>query len=198
MKKFIIALFLIAILASVFWLFYFLNKPLKEMSEAQKEAAIAKILGRKPNLSTKDAPTGNTEYKGKYILFSYPAGATIKKQMLNGQEVVYKGLELFMFGLENPKLNASIEVINAPENITSINDYPSVRLRQIQSNLYQDSDVFVGNEKGLAFTKQSSTGFEKTAFFFLKGKIYSFSLQSPDSKKLEEVFNDIIASVKFL
>lgn len=168
------------------------------MSEVEKEAAIAKILGRKPNLMGKNVPIGDVEFKGKYISFMYPAAATERKQLLNGEELSYTGLELFIFVLENPKLTANVEVINAPQNIISINDYPGVKLRQIQSNIYNQTDVFVGNARGLAFDKQTNSGYEKTGFFFLNNKIYSFSVQSPDSKAAEELFSKVIASLKFL
>lgn len=198
MKKVIIVLLLIAIFIGALSAFYLLNKPSKEMSKLEKEAAIAKILGRKPNLTDKDVPTGDREFKGKYISFMYPAAATERKQLLNGEELPYTGLELFIFVLESPKLTANAEVIKAPQNITSLNDYPSVKLRQIQSNIYNQKDIFVGNTKGLSFDKQSASGFEKTGFFFLNDKIYSISIQSPDSKAAGELFDKIIASVKFL
>lgn len=198
MKKVVIVLILAVIFAGTVSVFYFLNYPSKQMSEAEREAAIAKILDRKPNLTEKDIPTGDKEFKGKYISFMYPATAKERKQLLNGEEVPYTGLELFIFVLESPKLTANAEVIEAPKNTASINDYPGVRLRQIQSNIYTENDVFAGNAKGLAFDKQSQTGFEKTGFFFLNNRIYSFSVQGSDSKAAEELFNKIIASFKFL
>lgn len=198
MKKVIAVLLLIAILAGIVSIFYFLNKPSREMSKQEKESAVAKILGRKPNFTAKDAPAGDAEFKGKYISFMYPAVATIRKQLLNGEELPYTGLELFLFSIESPKLSFSAEVLEAPKNVASLNDYPSVRLRQIQANLYDQKDVFVGNTKGLAFDKQSQTGFEKTGFFFLNNRIYSFSIQGSDSKAAGELFNKIIASLKFL
>lgn len=198
MKKIGIALLLIFILAVILVVINFLNQPSKQMTAAEKEAAIAKLLGRKPNLTTSDAPTGDKEYKGKYISFMYPEAATTKKQLLNGEEIPYTGLELFIFGLENPKLTTYVEVIEAPQNVLSINDYPAVKLRQIQANIYEQKDVFIGNTQGLVFDKKSNMGFEKTAFFLVDKKVYSFSIQSPDSKTIEELFNNIIASAKFL
>lgn len=197
MKKKILIILIIAIITGLVSLYIFLNYPSNSMSEAEKEAAIAKILGRKPNL-TDNTPVGDTEYKGKYIYFKYPAAAVIRKQLLNGQEVPYDGLERLIFKIESSKVTLYMEVIEAPVNVTSLNDYPSVKLRQIQSNGYIEQDVFVEDVKGLSFEKQTTSGFEKTGFFMLNSKIYSFSIQGPDVKEVEKVFNSIISSAKFL
>lgn len=198
MKKIVIALLLVVVLIVTLLVFYILNKPSKEMSEAEKQAAIAKILGRKPNLTTKNIPTGDIEFKGKYITFMYPAAGIERKQLLNGQVIPYTGLELFIFVLDSPKLTASAEVIESPKNVANINDYPNVRSRQVQANIYNQSDLFAGNIKGLAFSKQDQTGFEKTGFFLLSNKVYSFSVTGADSKAAGELFNKIINSLKFL
>lgn len=197
MKKILFLVLIVITIIAFVSVYIFLNRSSKIMSEAEKETAIAKILGRKPNF-TDDAPKGNVEFKGKYISFMYPATAAIRKQLLNGREVSYTGLEQLIFKIERPKLTLYMEVIEAPQNVENLNDYPSVKLRQIQPNIYDQKDIFVGNTKGLSFKKQSTTGFEKTGFFFLNDKIYSFSIQGPDFKAAEELFNKIIASVRFL
>lgn len=198
MKKIAVVLLIIIALVFAISIYIYINRASDLMSKEEKEAAIAKILGRKPNLSAKDVPTGNIKFKGKYITFIYPAAAAIKKQLLNGEEIPYTGLELFIFSLENPKIRVHIEVIETPQNVKNINDYPSVKLRQIQSNLYTQKDTFVGNIRGLSFEKQNNTNFEKTGFFFLNDKIYSFSIESPDSKAAKELFNKLTSSAKFL
>lgn len=197
MRKIIIALFLIVIFVGILSALYLLNKPPKQISQVEKEAAIAKILGRKPNL-TDNTKTGDTQFKGQYISFIYPAAATPQKQLLNGEEIPYTGLELFIFTLENPRITVHAEVTNAPQSVTNLTDYPGVRLRQIQSNLYTESNLEIQNSKGLVFSMQNQAGFEKTAFFFLNNKIYTLSVQSPDSKAVEDLFDKIIASFKFL
>lgn len=196
-KKVVIGILAIIFIGIIISLYLFLNYTPKNMSEAEKEAAIAKILGRKANL-TDDTRTGNTEYKGEYIYFKYPAAADIRKQLLNGEEVPFDGLERLIFKVESTKLTLYMEVINAPVNVASLDDYPSVKLRQIQSNIYTKDEVFVGSTKGLTFEKKSTSSFEKTVFFMLNGKIYSFSIQSPDSKEVEKLFDLIISSIKFL
>jgi hypothetical protein len=196
-KKIVIVTLIVISLGLIISLYIYLNYSPKEMSEAEKEAAIAKILGRKANL-TDDTRTGNVEFKGKYIYFKYPAAADIRKQLLNGQEVPFDGLERLIFKVESTKLTLYMEVINAPVNVASLDDYPSVKLRQIQSNIYTKDEVFVSDIKGLTFEKKSTSSFEKTVFFMLNGKIYSFSIQSPDAKEVEKLFDLIISSVKFL
>lgn len=196
-KKLLIATLVIITIIGLVFLYLFLNYPSKNLSDAEKEAAIAKILGRKPNLND-NTPQGDTEYKGKYIYFKYPQAAVIRKQLLNGQEVPYDGLERLIFKIESSKVTLYMEVIEAPVNVLSLSDYPSVKLRQIQSNGYVEQDVFVENIKGLSFEKQTTSSFEKTAFFILNRRIYSFSIQGPDAKEVEKVFNNIISSTKFL
>ncbi|MCL6096333.1 MAG: hypothetical protein M1444_01440 [Patescibacteria group bacterium] len=197
MKKFVSIMLIIAIFAGVLLMFYFLNKPLKEMSRVQKEAAIAKILGRKPNL-TDNTKTGVTQYRGKHVSFTYPASGVIYTQKLNGVPIEQTSLEYFSFDLSDPKLIFSMEVIQAAGSVTSLEDYPSVKLRQLQSNIYKQSSTDASGQMGLAFEKTGSSNLEKTGFFFLNGRVYSFSVQGNDLKAIQNLYNKIILSVKFL
>ena len=168
------------------------------MSKTEKEAAIAKILGRKPNL-TDSIKTGDTQYKGKYVSFMYPAAGVIYTQRLNGAPVKQTNLEYFSFDLSDPKLIFSMEVVQTPGSVTSLEDYPSVKLRQLESNIYKQSQTEADNQTGFAFEKAGeASNSEKTGFFFLKGKIYSFSVQGSDLKAIEDLYNKIISGVKFL
>lgn len=197
MRKIVIFIIILLLTLATVLLYIFLNYSPKELTSEEKEEAIAKILGRKPNL-TDNSPKGDTIYNGKYITFSYPAAANERKQLLNGKEVPYTGLEQFIFKLESPKLTVYLEVINTPVNVASLNDYPSVKLRQLQSNLYKEEEAFIENTQGLAFEKRDTTNFEKTGYFSFNGKIYSFSVQGPDSKAVREMFGKLISTSKFL
>ena len=152
MKKFVLVMLFIAISVCLLSIFYFLNRPSKEMSKTEKEAAIAKILGRKPNL-TDNIKTGDTQYKGKYVSFMYPAAGVIYTQRLNGVPVKQTNLEYFSFDLSDPKLIFSMEVVQTPGSVTSLDDYPSVKLRQLESNIYRQSKTEADNQTGFAFEK---------------------------------------------
>ena len=197
MRKIVIFIIILLLTLATVLLYIFLNYSPKELSQQEKEEAIAKILGRKPNL-TDSSVKGDTIYNGKYIMFSYPAAANERKQLLNGKEVPYTGLEQFIFKLEAPKLTVYLEVINTPVNVSGLTDYPSVKLRQIQSNLYKEEEAFIENIKGLAFEKRDTTNFEKTGYFSYKGRIYSFSVQGPDAKAVREMFSKLTSTSKFL
>lgn len=197
MKKIILVLLTIAIVISVSLTLYFLNKPAKELSKAEKEAAIAKILGRKPNL-TNNTKTGDTQYKGKFVSFNYPAAAVIYIQKLNGVPVKQTNLEYFSFDLSDPKLTFSMEVVQVPVSVGSLEDYPAVKLREIESNLYLKSDILIGDKTGLVFEKNDNNKFEKSVFFYLSDKVFSLTISGSDQKGNEELYNKVIGSLKFL
>lgn len=198
MKKIVlIVLFLIIVLAG-FSVFMVLNRSTKPLSEAEKQQALTKILGRKINLTEKVAPQGELQYKGKYVSFVYPASAKQIVPMINGKVQEKSGLDQFSFSFDSPSIYTFIEVIQANSNVLTLTDYPSVRLRQVQSEIYNQTSIAADNQQGLSFEKHDNSGFEKTAFFFVNGRIYSFSVMGGDLKAVEALFNKIILSVKFL
>ena len=197
MKKFILLLVVIAVVTSVLLTFYYLNKPAKEMSEAEKQTAIAKILGRKPNMAD-NVKTGDTEYKGKYVSFIYPAAGVIYIQKLNGVPIEQTSLEYFSFDLSEPKLVFSMEVVQVPGSVTSLEDYPSVKLREIESNLYVKNNVAVGDKEGMVFEKTDNNSFEKSVFFYLGDKVFSFVISGNDQKGINDLYDKVISSLKFL
>lgn len=196
MKKFIAILVLILALISIS-IFVFFNHPSSSLSENEKEKALEQILGRKPNL-TDTSPKGNTVFNGKYVTFTYPAAAKIYIPQVNGQVVKSTDLESFIFDLDSPKIAFFMEVSPVPSRVQSVSDYPGVRLRQVQSDAYKQKSIVINGIEGLAFEKISVTSNELTAFFYKNGKVYSFSVQGNDPKSMEEVFNSITATVKFL
>ena len=196
MKKIVFLALFIGILLILF--FVFVNTPSKGLTKQQQEQALTNILGRKPVL-TDNSPTGNVTFKGKYVTFLYPAAARIYVLKINGQ--VKKdnwNLDSLNFDLDNPRATVLVTVSQAPSGVTSLDDYPSIKLRQIQPGLYQGKDITVANQSGLDFEKSDTSGFEETAFFYISGRIYVFSFQGSDKEGIEKLFNQIIASVKFL
>ena len=197
MKKKIALVFLaLLILAGAY--FAFLVAP-RSLSEQEKERNLAKILGREPNLNGKPIRQGDVLHQGKYASFYYPAQSVIYHQMLNGKEIDNKAtLEFFEFDMEEPRLLAVTAVIQVSSVIRGVTDFPGVRLRQSQPEIYQQSDLMANGQSGLVFEKKDSTGYERSAFFYINGRIYSFSVQSANRNKLTEIFNKIMLTLKFL
>ncbi len=196
-KKIFFILLIIAVILASISVYTFLNYPSKNMSEAEKEVAIAKILGRKPNL-TDNSPTGNNIYKSKHVSFTYPAKAKIYTYRDPNIARNSSILEIFSFDIANPRIIFNYSVIQH-NNLQSILDNSDVKLRQLQRDAYVQGDAYADNKTGLVFEKTQTSGLiEKTAFFLINGKSYSFSFQGNDIKKIRSFYNDIISSVRFL
>lgn len=196
MKKIVIAVLVIIVLVSIISVYIFLNRASKIMSQAEKEAAIAKILGRKPNL-TDDTPKGDTTYQGKYISFMYPARAKIYTYVDPNFAQNESLLETFSFDIDNPRLIFNFSIVENTGNLPNVSEISGVKLRQDKTRGYKQSEVAADGYNGLFFEKDGSKS-EKTGFFLVNNKIYSFSIQSSDSKAVNELFNKIVSSVKFL
>lgn len=192
MKKIILIVVLLLIAAVIV---YVLNTPPKSLTDKEKEEALVKILGRKPNLSV--APTGDKEYRGKYMSFQYPIRAKIYTKMLNGKPVKQDNLEGFIFNIDEPRTSVYTEVASVPSSVRKVEDYPAVRLRLLQNNIYTKSELKADSKEGIVFTKKESRASEKTIFFYSDSKVYSISVQSSDFFYLEELFNKIVVSLKF-
>lgn len=196
MKKVIIALLLIAIFAGVFSAFYFLNKPSKEMSKLEKEKALTSILGRKPNLNP-NIKTGDTLYKGKYTSFKYPAKAKIytykDPSTLENTSII----ESFSFDIDNPRLILNFSVMENASDLKDIKDISGVKFREDKSTGYQESEIIIKDQKGLIFSKNAGLA-EKTGFFFVNNKIYSFAVTGSSYEEVYRLFDNIIKSVVFL
>lgn len=197
MKKIIILLVILGILTAIFIIFF--NKPSKSLTASEKEQALTNILGRKPVIGDANEPKGNTEYKGHFVSFLYPARAKVYILKVNGE--VKKdnwNLDSLSFDLSDPRVSVLVTVSQAQNGVLSLDDYPSVKLRQIQPGLYHGKEIVINNHKGLEFDKNDQQIVEKTAFFYISSKIYVFSITGADKEGIEELFNQIMSSVKFL
>ena len=197
MKRLIFLPLIVIIFVLITAVIVFLNRPVKNMSNSEKEAAIAKILGRKPNLSN-NTIMGDKEYKGRYVSFTYPASALIYTQKINGAPVKQTSFEYFSFDLDNPKIIFSMETVGVPDTVQNAEDYPGVKLREIENSLYIKNEVLAGGKKGFVFDKSSENSFEKTAFFYFEGKVFSFSISGTDQKEIDNLYAKIISSLVFL
>lgn len=198
-KKIAIAILIIIAFIAVISVYIFLNWPVKSLSTAEKEVALTNILGRKPNLNEKQSAKGNLEFKGNTVSFLHPAAGSIFVHRVDGK--IQKdnwNLDSFSFDLDDPRTKILVTVSQAPSDVTSINDYSGVRLRQLQFEVYLQKDVLVDSHSGFVFSRQDNSGFEKTAFFYFKNRIYIFSIIGNDLKSVEDVYKTVIQSAKFL
>lgn len=192
---FIVVVLILSIISML--AFVFLNRTSDSLNDSEKEQALLKILGRKP-LDDSQTLKGDTQYKGKYISFNYPKRAKLYTQKVNNTPIPPTGIEYFSFDLDNPRIIFSMEVVDVPPGSYSLEDYPSVKLRELQNDSYVKKEVFADNQKGLLFDKYLSNSFEKTAFFYLKGNVYAISISGNDKKEVENLFNKVTSSTKFL
>jgi len=198
MKKIIILISSILILIAVIIAFFILNSAPTKLSKAEKDAALVNLLGRKPILDEKNAPKGDTEYKGNTLSFKYPAAAKMFVTMVNGKVVKDTWhTDYLNFDLDDPRLSMLVTVADSPASVTTIEDYPAVKLRIIQPGMFTKSDIKIGGQNGLVFVKTDNSGFEKVAFVYYKAKVFVFSMQGADLVSSDPIFQRIVSSVKF-
>ena len=192
--KRIILLILSVIIVTLFvTVFLILNRSTAGLTDTQKQQALTKILGRPVLLKDKAIVAGDVLYKGKYYSFLYPEAAT----KYNSAQVD-TSLESFKFDLSSPRIYAVTEVVAAESNQRVLDDNSSIRLREVQNTIYHQATVRADGESGVSFERNDADGAEKTAFFLVNGKYYSFSLVGNDKQSIEDLFVKIIASLKFL
>lgn len=163
------------------------------MTKAQKEAAVAKILGRKAQLDVVANKEGNVLYDGKHISFQYPAAATIYEfstPLATGSSMI----ERFEFDLKSPKVYSLVQVSNNTANFASAGEISAAMLRHTQPNLYKEDEVGLGDVKAKVFVKKED-GAEKSYFWIYKNKMYSFVFTGPDLSSIEEQSKKVISTI---
>jgi len=196
MKKKLLIIVSIVIALIIVVVFSILNRSTATLSEKEKEQALSKILDRPVVLKEKYIPIGDVAYKGKYMTFLYPASAVKYVQTINGKPIKKSDMEYFNFDMDNPKMYIVIEVTQASFG-SRIIDNSGVRMRQVDTS-YKQTKIVADGQNGLAFEKMADNSFEKTGFFLIGGKLYSFSIQSVDPKGAGDLFTKLILSLKFL
>ena len=192
-------LFLVAsiLLLVVAFLFYVYSQPSKEkMSDEFKQKAVTKLLGRKAQLSDDNIPTGDTEFKGKYITFKYPAKALIYKFRENSSSSISASLEDFSFDLKDPNVIFNLKVTRNSANLTNISDIPAVRLRELRDYEYEKSQIDTKKINGVAFFKKIN-GIEKSAFLLHNNMVYTISVTGVEESSTLALFDKVISSISF-
>ncbi len=193
MKKFI--LILIVLIGVLLTLFFIFNSSQRKLTDLEKEKALIKILGRKPNLSDNE-PIGEVEYKGKNAAFKYPAKAKIYTYKDPGMAKNTSVLETFSFDIDKPRLVFNFSVMENAASLKDVNDISGVKLRQISGSGYIQSEEVIGGENGLIFVRSGNLS-EKTGFFLVKDKIYSVAITGSSLEEVSLLFDLVINSFVF-
>ncbi len=194
-KKFIVLLVLVIIIIVSLAAFYIISQPPKEtLSKEFKEKAITNLLGRKAQLDN-TTPTGDAEYKGKYITFKYPAKALIYTYRENSTSSKSANLEDFSFDIKEPKMNFNMAVTKASFGLT-VDDIPAVRLRIQRNYEYEKSTFTMDEHEGIVFFKKNN-GVEKSGFLIKDGMTFTFNVNGGGEDEVNELFNSIASSVSF-
>jgi hypothetical protein len=196
MKKKILLLVCLVVVAIGGVLFYILSQPPQEtLSNEFKEKAVTKILGRKAELNETPEKKGNVAYNGKYLQFDYPAKAIIYNLKDPGFASSSSLLEDFSFDIKEPRLVLNLAVLQAGRQ-TDIMDNPGVKLRQSQPGIYSGERRTVDGQSGQVYEGHGETP-EKTAFFLAYGRIYTISVTGTSFEAVKELADGILSSMKF-
>lgn len=159
------------------------------LTDAQKQAALIKLLGREPILSQAIRNSGVIQYDGKHLTFSYPAVAqNYPSNTVNNSTFVLENKE---FKESNPRYHFIVQVVQYP-NAMTYGAIPSIHLRRTQTNIYTESPMAIDKNQGIAFVSQTD-GYEKDAFLLYNGLLYTFVITGGDPE-IEKIFDGVVRS----
>jgi hypothetical protein len=159
------------------------------LSLDEKHKALTQLLGREPVLESGKEDTTWIVHKGNLISFSYPKVATVYPQPSQAADH-----DQFSFGLTAGHILAVIQVQDNA-TVASLEDVPAVQIREKDDN-YQGKSVTASGVEGKGFIK-TVNGIEETGFFLNNGRLYSIAVSGNSEKEVGEVFEKVIASIKF-
>lgn len=171
-----------------------LSPAVPPLSQEQKKQAFENILGRDVR-ETKNIPQGEKVYKGKYFSLSYPAYAKIYERknpnITNNKNL----LEFFRLDSENPKLKF-VAMVSSGDGLARLEELSGVRSRK-QNKQYIEMPLVVDGTTGILFIK-AIDGVERSSFFLMDGKSYSFVITGVDANALEKIYQQIMKSLQLL
>lgn len=193
MRAFIFSIIAIVFLFGIIAvaIFFFSDKE-HGLNTHEKQAAMERLLGRKPILSTNPHQNDWIIHTGKYVTFSYPEAARIYHDTVNQPDKY--SLETFMFQGESPKYFFGTEVLQTVD-VQAYNDIPGVLMRRNNTNTYKETSMQYQHSSFPVFTKQQQNDVEKTAYILFNGKEYTFSITSANPDTLG-IFDKVMESVK--
>ena len=195
LSRIILLIFLSLIVVTGLIIFLVLNHSAKSLTDAEKEAALVNILGRKPILTNNEA-TGTVLYNGQYASFSYPAKAIVYTYKDPNIVKIKSELEMFSFDINNPRLIFNFSISDNSGNLADAKDSSGAIFRENQVNGYSQSEVVIGGAKGLVFAKAGEHP-EKTGFWLTNNKLYALSVTGSDYQEVVNLFDGITTSLKF-
>ena len=167
------------------------NKP-RNLDAQEESQALKTILGRSVR-DGKDIKTGNVNYQGKYMSFSYPAQAQIYTLDASQSADAVNRVEYFSFDLYQPRLVFNAFVAKNTTGLKKLDELSGVIFRR--SGSYKERRVAVGDVTGLVFSKDDPSDGEETAFFLSGGFIYTLSATGGALDNIGPVFDGIITSL---
>lgn len=192
-KKIIIIVFFILFAGGIVYILAVINRPSENrLTKEVRSQALSKILGRKAVLEVKPQQSW-IQYTGKYVEFSYPQSAQIvPKETPTLKNVI---LEFFEFTISDPRTNFGYQVSNV-QQLANIEEYSGIALRRAQPGTYHEIVVpQLEGTSGIGFVKTDS-GYEKTAFYIIDKKVYTFSARGADSETVDSLFTHVFATIK--
>lgn len=184
----------------VFFAWIKLNQEVQPLTKEQKKQALEQMLGRSVK-GEKVIPTGEKIYEGKFLSLSYPAYAKAYDRDNPNITKNTKLLEYLRLDSEEPKFKFVVMVQGADSDAV-LEEFSGVKVRR-QDKLYQETSIVIDSREGTLFIKTkdgvdpASGGAERSSFFLINGKSYSFSITGVDASELEKVYEEIMKSVKF-
>jgi hypothetical protein len=195
MKKLLIGLLILGlVVGAAFAAITVFYKP-GNLTQAERDKALTKMLGRKVELSPTTASTAWVKHTGKYLSLLRPQAATEytadKAEIAKNTTI----LEKIDFGQTHPRLTIVVLVTNA-NGATKVDDASGVGLRKNQPKEYTQKPVKIGPYNGLRFVKKDGT--EDTSFLYANGRFYSFAVSGGQGVDLEDTTNRLLESVELI
>lgn len=190
MNKKVLIFILLLISATVFFAWTKLNQEAPPLNQEQKKKALEQTLGRSIK-QEKVILQGENIYKGKFLSLSYPAYARLddrKDPLITKNQNL---LEYLILNSDEPRFRFMVMVERGDTAV--LDELSGVRVRR-QSRLYQEMPITVDGKEGALFVK-TSDGVERSSFFLINGRSYSFVITGVDVGELEKIYGKIMESL---
>jgi hypothetical protein len=184
-KRLLLAAVIILVVGLLIIIFKSLDKPAQGVINNQ-------VL---PSSESKPVQVTPVAATGKYVSFKYPSSFSVTPSTkAEGNE-----LETFAYVKQpSPFWFLNITVSSLPSG--NLSDDGSYNMRSLDAARYKKGQLQINGTLVTTFY-DGSDGYAKTAFIAHGGKLFSLSLHSndtPNADKLDNVFADVLKSLKWL